>query len=182
MKLTQKKLKQILNYDPLTGVFIWIVTLCNRAIAGSVAGCLKKSGYTQIKISGKTYSAHRLAWLYVYGYFPEHEIDHIDRNKSNNKINNLRHAARQCNARNIGLRKDNSSGIKGVCWHKQRDKWRAEIRVNNKNRHLGYFTDFTEAVCHRLAAEQCLGWCTCDSNTPANQYVKDLLISDLQNA
>ena len=171
--LTQKKLKQTMHYDPLTGEFIWIVTLCSRAIAGSVAGTLNY-GYIQIMISGKKYLAHRLAWLYVYGYFPEYEIDHKDRDKSNNKINNLRHATRQCNARNIGLRKDNSSGIKGVCWHKQHDKWRVQIKVNNKHRHLGNFTDFTEAVCHRLAAEQCIGWSSCDSNTSANQYVNNL--------
>ena len=174
MKLTQKKLKQILNYDPLTGEFIWIVTLSNHAIAGSVAGCLNKLGYTQIRISGKNYLAHRLAWLYVYGYFPEHDIDHKDRNKSNNKIINLRHATRQCNIKNSGLRCTNTSGIKGVSWHKQSDKWRVQIKVNNKQHHLGFFTDFTEAVCTRLAAEQCLGWPSCDSNTSANQYVNNL--------
>ena len=179
MKLTQKKLKQILNYDPLTGVFTRKVTLCNRAIAGSVAGSLDKDGYTQIGISGKHYHAHRLAWLYVYGYFPEHDIDHIDRDKSNNKIDNLRHATRQCNIRNTGLRCTNTSGIKGACWDKQQDKWRAQITVNNKQHHLGYFTDFTEAVCTRLAAEQCLCWDTCDSNTSANDYVNCNLINNI---
>ena len=174
MKLTQKKLKEKLKYDPDTGIFIWIVKPCRNIIAGSVAGCPKR-GYTQIMISGKNYQAHRLAWLYVYGYFPEYQIDHIDRNKSNNRINNLRHATHQCNMRNIGLRKDNTSGIKGVSWAKDRDKWHAHIRVNNKTHHLGYFTDFTEAVCHRLAAEQCLNWSSCDSNTSANQYVKEHL-------
>ena len=93
MKLTQKKVKQYLNYDPLTGEFTWIVhRRCLKA--GSVAGCLYR-GYTSIRISGKQYYAHRLAWLYVYGYFPEHQIDHIDRNPSNNRINNLRHASSQ---------------------------------------------------------------------------------------
>ena len=173
MKLTQQKLKQYLNYDPLTGVFIWIVNRSRNARAGSVAGCLDQ-GYFRIMISGKPYKAHRLAWLYVYGYFPEHEIDHIDRNKSNNRINNLRHATHQCNMRNIGLRQDNTSGIKGVSWHKQHDKWQVHIKVNNKKYYLGHFTDFTEAVCTRLAAEQCLGWCSCDSNTSANQHVNNL--------
>ena len=172
--LAQKKLKQILNYDPLTGVFIWIVTPTICVKVGSVAGCLDKKGYIDIGISGKIYKAHRLAWLYVYGYFPEYEIDHIDRNKSNNRINNLRHASHQCNQRNVGLQQNNTSGIKGVSWHKQRDKWRAEIKVNYKNYHLGLFTDFTEAVCTRLAAEQCLNWPSCDSNTSANQYVNNL--------
>ena len=170
---TQKQLKQILKYDPKTGEFIWKVNRSSNARAGSVAGTLN-NGYIQIMISGKIYYAHHLVWLYVYGYLPEHEIDHIDRNKSNNKINNLRHATRQCNARNIGLQCNNTSGIKGVYWHKQSDKWHAKIKVNNKLRHLGLFTDFTEAVCTRLAAEQCLGWDTCDSNTSANQYVNNL--------
>ena len=180
--LTQNQLKQTMHYDPLTGVFTRKVTLCSRAIAGSVAGCLNKLGYTVIRISGNLYQAHRLAWLYVYGYFPEHDIDHKDRNKSNNKIDNLRHATRQCNLRNTGLQANNTSGIKGACWDKQQDKWRAQIMVNNKNHYLGLFSDFTEAVCTCLAVEQCLNWPSCDSNSPANQYVKDLLISDLQNA
>ena len=172
--LTQKKLKQYLNYDPKTGIFIWKVKIRNGVQIGSVAGCLNKSGYTNIIISGKSYQAHRLAWLYMYGYFPEHQIDHIDRNKSNTRINNLRHVSHSCNIRNQGLLKSNTSGIKGVCWSKQSDKWQAGIHVNNKNHHIGFFTDFTEAVCHRLAAEQCLNWCSCDSNTSANHYVNNL--------
>ena len=131
-------------------------------------------GYTSIMISGKNYRAHRLAWLYVYGYLPEHEIDHIDRDKSNNKIDNLRHVSCSCNKRNVGLRQDNTSGIKGVYWDKQSDKWRAQITANNKQHHLGLFTDFTEAVCTRLAAEQCLNWPSCDANTSANHYVNNL--------
>ena len=177
MKLTQKKLKQYLNYNPLTGEFIWIVTLGGRSKVGSVAGTLSH-GYIQIRISGKPYKAHRLAWLYVYGYFPEHDIDHIDRDPSNNKIINLRHVSRSCNVKNSGLRCTNTSGIKGVYWDKKSDKWRAQIKVNNKQHHLGFFTDFTEAVCHRLAAEQCLNWSSCDSNTPANDYVNCNLINN----
>ena len=173
MKLTQQKLKQYLNYDPLTGVFIYKVKPCRKIRAGSVAGSLSH-GYIHIMISGKNYKAHRLAWLYVYGYFPEHDIDHIDRDPSNNKIDNLRHATHQCNIRNIGLQCNNTSGIKGVHWHKQHDKWHAQIMVNNKNHYLGLFTDFTEAVCTRLAAEQCLNWPSCDSNSPANQHVNNL--------
>ena len=175
MKLTQKKLKQILNYDPDTGIFTYKVKFCRKIRAGSVAGTLDKDGYIRIKISGKLYKAHRLAWLYVHGYFPEYEIDHKDRNKSNNRINNLRHASSQCNKRNVGLRQDNTSGIKGVGWDKKSDKWRVQITVNNKNYYLGLFADFAEAVCTRLAAEQCLNWPSCDSNTSANQYVKEHL-------
>ena len=172
--LTQKEVKEILNYDPLTGIFTRKVSPSRKIRAGSVAGHLNKLGYTEIMISGKIYKAHRLAWLYVYGYFPEHQIDHKDRNKSNNRINNLRHATHSCNMRNTGLQQNNTSGIKGVSWYKRSDKWRARIKVNNKHRHLGYFTDFSEAVCTRLAAEQCLGWPSCDSNTSANQHVNNL--------
>ena len=176
---TQKEVKEILKYYPKTGEFIWKVKPSRKIRAGSVAGHLNKLGYIQIKISGKLYQVHRLAWLYVYGYFPEHNIDHIDRNPSNTRINNLRHATQQCNIRNVGLYHNNTSGIKGVGWHKRVNKWYAQIAVNYKNHQLGYFTDFIEAVCTRLAAEQCLGWPSCDSNTSANDYVNCNLRNEL---
>lgn len=128
-----------------------------------------------MRIDGKKYLAHRLIWMWKEGYFPEHQIDHIDRNKSNNKWNNLRHISSSCNARNVGVRQTNKSGITGVCWAKKVGKWKSYVRLNNKLKNLGDFFDFDEAVCHRLAAEQCVNWSGCDDNSPAYQYVQKML-------
>lgn len=99
------------------------------------------------------YYAHRLAWFYYYGYWPENKIDHRDQIKHHNWILNLREASDQCNQRNTGNRKDNKSGVKGVTWSNANNKWKVEIRINNKGKFLGYFVNFVEAVCTRLAAE-----------------------------
>jgi hypothetical protein len=133
------------------------------------------TGYIQIRIDKKLYYAHRLAWLYVYGYFPENNIDHIDHKGYHNWIGNLREVSTQCNARNTGNFKHNSSGVKGVTWYPWVKKWAARIKINGKIRHLGLYEDFTEAVCTRLAAEQCLNWQKCDSTSPAYQYVRKQL-------
>lgn len=100
-------------------------------------------------------------------------LDHIDRKILNNRIENLREVSNSCNMRNTGNPSTNTSGVKGVCWNKSKNKWRAEIKINSRMTHLGYFTDFTEAVAHRLAAEQCLNWECCDGCSPAYQFMKE---------
>jgi len=170
-KLTQKRLKEALHYDSDTGVFVWIVALARRIKTGDVAG-FPDCGYIKIGIDGEEYKAHRLAWLYVYGYFPENEIDHKDRIRCHNWIKNLREVSHKCNIRNTGNHKDNKSGVKGVCWAKHAKKWLATIGVDNKLKHLGIYKNFDNAVCARLAAEQCLDWSGCDSSSPAFKYVQ----------
>jgi len=172
--ITQSKLKDLLHYDPLTGIFLWVQAR-QRINVGDVAGSTRKDGYIQISIDNKLYLAHRLAWLYTYGYLPENFLDHKDRIRHHNWIKNLREASQQCNLRNTGNRKNNKSGVKGICFYNPNQKWQAQIKVNGKNSHLGHFTDFTEAVAHRLAAEQCLNWSTCDSSSPAYQYIQKYL-------
>jgi len=172
--LTQERLKEVLHYNPMTGIFTRKITLSSNAAKGNIAGCSTPEGYKQIGIDGKLYKAHRLAWLYYYGYFPEHVIDHRDRIKHHNWILNLREVSTQCNLRNTGNPKDNTSGVKGVCWHKQSQKWMASIVVNRKYKYLGIFKSFDEAVCARLAGEQCLNWSNCDSSSPAYLHVKKL--------
>lgn len=125
-----------------------------------------------ICIDYKNYSAHRLAWLYIHGYLPENQIDHINRQKIDNRICNLREVSSQCNTRNTGNRIDNKSGVKGICFDESRGNWIVYIEVNQKRTYLGRINDFDESVCLRLCAEQCLGWSGCDSNSPAYQYVK----------
>lgn len=179
-KLTQERLKEILHYNSDTGVFTRLVSSTNRVKVGDMAGSLKKDGYLTITIKTDAYLAHRLAWLYIYGYFPEYGIDHINRNPSDNRIINLREVSQTCNTRNCGNRKHNTSGVKGVGWHKQSKKWRARIDVFKIQKNLGCYANFQEAVCARLAAEQCVNWSGCDANSPAFQYVKNNINGDLK--
>jgi hypothetical protein len=172
-------LRSILDYDPDTGIFTWLVDKSNRIKVGDVAGSKHSNGYIQIMIDGKNYFGHRLAWLHVYGYFPENQIDHINRDPGDNRIANLREVSNQCNLRNTGNRKNNTSGVKGVYWHKLAGKWYARIKTNNKNKYLGYYEDFDEAVLARYEAEKALNWSGCDSNSPAYRYLKKYLPNKL---
>lgn len=173
-KLTQKRLKELLYYNSKTGIFRWRISRRNIK-KGDIAGYKKKRGYIVIQIDYKFYKAHRLVWLYENGYFPEPGLDHRDRIKHHNWISNLREASQQCNMRNYGNPKDNTSGVKGVYWNKAKNKWNAQIVVNKKNFYLGLYKDFSEAACARLAAEQCLDWSDCDSSSPAFKYVQKML-------
>jgi hypothetical protein len=125
-----------------------------------------------IWIDGEKHLANRLSWLYIHGYLPENDIDHIDRDPSNNRINNLREVSRQCNIRNTGNPINNTYGVKGVSWHKRRNKWIAQIVINKKQKHLGCYKNFNDAVIARYKAEKELNWSGCDSSSPAYQYLK----------
>lgn len=137
--LTQAELKQLLHYDPETGLFTWLVRSAARVKIGDVAGGLNPDGYHLIKICGKKQLAHRLAWLYVYGNWPKNQIDHINRVKNDNKISNLRDVTQQQNQWNLDKRKDNTSGYPGVYSLKNRNKHRVSIYMSGKQISLGYF-------------------------------------------
>ena len=137
-ELTQDVLKSLLNYDPETGEFTWLINK-GRAKAGSIARYSDSYGYLRIKINKKDYFAHRLAWLYVYGEFPENDIDHIDGDRSNNSISNLRKATRSENLQNLALSISNNSGFIGVHFKKSAKKYVARIRVEGRHKHLGYY-------------------------------------------
>lgn len=176
-ELTQEKLKRLLDYDPGTGVFTWKEKYSRKVVVGREAGSIRSdNGYRVIRIDGALYFAHRLAWFWMEGYFPkEIYIDHIDKDPLNNQFSNLRLVSNQCNIRNCGNRLDSSSGVKGVSWHKCNQGWAANITVNGKLKFLGVYKDFADAVCARLAGEQCLNWEGCDSSSPAYQYVQKML-------
>jgi hypothetical protein len=108
---------------------------------GSIAGCVHKgTGYIHIKIKAKAFKAHRLIFLYHYGYFPEF-VDHIDGNKQNNRIENLREASKQENSQNQKVRWTNSSGFKGVSWHKVNKKWKVALCKNYRSYYFGTYED-----------------------------------------
>ena len=169
--ITQERLKEVLDYNSETGIFTWIEAGSGRNV-GDIAGCLDNSAYVVIRINGKNHYAHRLAILYTDGYLPETTVDHIDRVRWHNWRLNLREASRQCQTRNSGMNKRNTSGIKGVSLNQQRGKkWKVGMRVDNSHRHLGYYDSLLEAAYARYAAEQCLGYPDCDTSSSAKQYI-----------
>lgn len=153
-ELTLELLKSQLHYDPVTGVFTWLVSRGYgpaKIEAGATAGT-PSDGYVHIYLFGTPYKAHRLAWFYMTGEWPEVDTDHQDLNRSNNAWSNLRDATRSQNIRNITLRADNKSGFKGVFWHKQRQKWTARIHDDGRYKHLGMF-DTAEAAAEVFRRE-----------------------------
>jgi hypothetical protein len=151
--MTQEELKQILFYCAITGHFTWLKNRFASKI-GTIAGLTSdKFKYKSIGINGSRYYAHRLAWLYVYGYFPDDGIDHINGDKTDNRIANLRIANHSENAQNLNKYKRNTSGYTGVIWHKGANKWQARITVNHKMIHLGLFDTREESYAAYLKAK-----------------------------
>ncbi len=144
-KIDSTRLRAVLEYDPDTGGFTW--TKGNKP-----AGYLHSSGYVLIRIDGVSYRAHRLAWLYVHGVWPEDQIDHINRTRADNRISNLREATPQGNAANRGARAGSKSGYPGVTWYARYNKWQACRRHGGKIKHLGYFDCPDAAHAAYLAA------------------------------
>ncbi len=175
-KLTQKRVRELFDYKD--GSLFWKKPPKCQVKIGDEAGSMHWSGYRIVRVDRRLYLSHRMIWLYLHGYFPEDGLDHIDKNKLNNRIENLREVSQVCNSRNCGNFKHNKSGVKGVHWAKANNRWISSIRVFRKSYHIGSYKDFNEAVLHRFAAEQCLGWHGCDSTSPAYLYaIKNNLIS-----
>lgn len=132
-----------LAYDPATGVFRW-------RNSGKEAGCVwGDRPYRRIMLNKLSYGAHRLAWLYVYGKWPDGEIDHINGIHDDNRICNLRDVTKTGNARNRRLRADNTHGAPGVYLNRETGRWYAQCCHGGKNRHLGSFPDFESAAAAR---------------------------------
>ena len=152
--ITVESLRGLLDYDPDTGIFCWRVSRGNRIKVGAAAGTVSSNSYAVIKINGMPFKAHRLAWLHFHGVCPEHQIDHIDENKSNNRISNLRDVPQSMNQHNaIKPRKDGTSGYRGVSWERGNKRWRAQIQANGRKQCIGYFKSAEEAHAAYLAAK-----------------------------
>ena len=149
--MKHKRLLEVLDYNPDTGIFI-------RKNTGRVTGTKIRSGYLHIRIDNIAYYAHRLAWLYMTEKWPENHIDHINHDKADNRFLNLREVTQQDNARNAKLHKENKSGVTGVGWYKPYSKWRSYIAVDAQHIYLGYFDDKFEAICARKSAENKYGF------------------------
>lgn len=144
--ITQKRLHDLFEYRE-DGNLIWKVSSNRKVKIGDVAGSWNNLGYKRTRIENKEYGVHRLIFLYHHGYLtPGMEIDHIDGNPGNNRIDNLREATRSQNMLNGKIPSNNTSGVKGVSWDKSNSKWRAVIRVKGKNTILGRYTTLEEAA------------------------------------
>jgi len=142
--ITQAQLKELLDYDPETGVFRWKVAKGTKRKL-SIAGTPTTSGHIHIAIDRKKYFAHRLVFLYMYGSLPTDCTDHINGIGSDNRLANLRLATRAENSRNCRKPKNNKSGVKGVYWNKKDRKWRAAFKINNREFHIGSFDSLIDA-------------------------------------
>lgn len=170
-----QKLLSIYKYDPESG------RLFSQARKRWLKPSKDGKGYYKIGITLKKYgwvglSMHRAVYAMYHGYFPELQIDHINRDKTDNRIENLREASATCQNRNKANQVNNTSGVKGVYFQAKANKWHAKIKVDGDWKYLGIHKDFMEAVCHRRAAEQCLNWSNCDTNSPARIA---MLVDDL---
>jgi hypothetical protein len=146
--LNAQRLRELLDYDPGTGVFVWRMKKA-RASAGDVAGFSTSHGYFAIKVDGHRCYAHRLAWLYVYGEWPVDHVDHINGNGEDNRICNLRDVPRTINAQNMRRAHADSrhSKLLGVSSsHSLKNPWAAHISINGKLRHLGHYP--TQELAH----------------------------------
>lgn len=171
-KLTQKRLKELLEYDPETGIFTWRAS--RPGIKSTrVAGWEEEGDYRYISVDSRTYMIHRLAWLYTEGYFPENFIDHINRIKGDNRIKNLREVSKVCNARNCKLSSRSTSGVTGVSWNKLRRNYRSHIRIPGESIYLGSFKTKLEAVRSRWNAEVRYEFPSCNTTSSAYQYLKE---------
>jgi hypothetical protein len=147
--LSQELLKEFLDYNQETGIFTWLKSNSNRIKVGDVAGTKHSYGYIVIGICGKPEKAHRLAWLYVYGYLPKKQIDHINEIKHDNRICNLREVTNQVNMLNKSKAQSNSSTkIRGVYSYK--NKFCAKFR----QKHIGIFDTVEEAEIARLREKE----------------------------
>jgi hypothetical protein len=148
------RLRELLDYDPDTGNFSWRVGRRGGSYAGHIAGAVNRDGYIEIRIDRRLYKAHRLAWFYVNERWPIEHIDHVNGKTGDNRISNLREATNAQNLQNRhGAQANSRSGLIGVTWHKQNERWRAEIVVNGTKKHLGYFETPEQAHAAYLKAK-----------------------------
>lgn len=151
---TLEELKELLSVDTATGTITWRGARNSRggiAKPGAEAGWRTNGGYRTVTVRQRDIKAHRLVWLFAHGRWPDGQIDHINGDRSDNRIENLRDVTpAQNNQNHHGLRPDNTSGVKGVYWDKRRSKWCVQISANRKHIHVGQF-DSKEDAAHAAA-------------------------------
>jgi hypothetical protein len=175
-ELSYAQVSALLKYDSETGKLFWKerpldmfsesfpggahknAKRWNERFANKEAFSLDGSGYVHVGIFGRLYRAHRICWLLHHGEWPTDQVDHINGNKSDNRIANLRDVSYAENQRNQKRREDNSSGVIGVCWHKRKKKWVATIQVGGRQKYIGHFDSVDLAADARAAASREFGY------------------------
>jgi hypothetical protein len=154
-ELSAERVRHLLSYDQETGVLSW--RFARRGISAGPAGAIAKNGYVYVCVDGGHYLAHRLAWLYVTGSWPDGVIDHRNGVRTDNRWSNLRDVSVAVNAQHrVGVRTNNTSGVIGVSWYARSQKWRARIWANGRLHLLGLFSDLAEAEKAYLSARSAL--------------------------
>lgn len=149
--LTSRRVNELMSYDETTGDFVWGLERPRKA--GTKAGCITSRGYVQICIDGKTYLAHRLAWLVCHDAWPDGEIDHINRIKHDNRLSNLRVVSREENEQNKTALSNNKLGVRGVYYCKRLQRYVTEIVAYGKKKYLGSYATLDEASeAYKMAA------------------------------
>lgn len=151
---TQEELRKLFQYEPVTGLLTRKACTANRHTVGELVGTYGARGYLQVGIYSKKYPAHRVIWCWMTGSWPTHDIDHINRDRSDNRWKNLRSVTRSENNHNAGLSRRNTSGHTGVAWDKSRGKWMVSIRSNGSQKYLGRFDDLLTAIAAHEAAKR----------------------------
>jgi len=145
--ITAARVRELWDYNEFDGLLRWRTAPCgHRKRVGDIAGWVSKSrGYRKIRLDGQDIQQHRVAWLWIHGEWPSVQLDHINGNRTDNRLVNLREATSSQNKMNVPIKRNNSSGYKGVSWCRERRKWKAQIQINGKNRMLGRFESPEEA-------------------------------------
>lgn len=143
--ITQEELKNIVIYDPDTGIFKYIKQTNPRALIGRIAGTKQKDGHLYLQYKKKRYQLHQLAFLYMEGSLPN-EVDHINRISNDNRWCNLRKCTRTQNSYNSSIRSNNTSGVKGISLNKRNGKWLVRMYINGKETFIGEYVDKEEAI------------------------------------
>lgn len=146
-------------FDYSDGVLLWKIKPCKNMEKSSPAGTMRNDGYLQVRFMNKIHLIHRIVWEMFNGEIPDGmQIDHINHERSDNRIQNLRMVTKISNGRNLTKKINNTSGVTGVSWYKSRGKWRVQIMVDRKSIHIGYFSDFESAVAARISANERYGF------------------------
>ena len=150
--ISEETVRRHLSYDPDTGEIISLTTR-NSVRAGDVCGCIEPSGYIRIGLCGERILAHRLAWFLHFGEWPDQQIDHRNRIRSDNRLVNLRDVNAEANAHNSSVRKNCTSGVTGVRWRPHLRQWQATLSRRGRRASLGHFKTIEQATAARKQAE-----------------------------
>ena len=171
--LSLEEARRLFDYDPETGLLVRKIRTSNRIRVGEVVGSFTRQGYLHVKVKSILYRLHRLAWFIHYGKWPNDQLDHINRDRTDNRIANLREVDNAENNKNKSMPTNNTSGVIGVYWHSRLEKWQSSIMVSQKQIHLGFFDTFEEAVATRKAAEVLYGFSSTHGKDVPNELEED---------